>query len=113
MKSFKEIIANTFTTKSVGIFIFIITAIAITFILSSRYYMHHSIIENGISKKDITANRTIKIVDTEKTQKLKLEIAKKISPIMVPIQDDYIKVNLVKNIEDSKNNDLWRNYYVY
>jgi len=99
MKAFKQFIISAFSTKSIGIFVFICTAIALTLILSSRYYLHHTIIENGVSKKDVYANKTIKIIDTEKTQKLKNEIIKKVLPILVPVQDDFIKNNLDKNID--------------
>ena len=98
MKAFKQFVNNMFSTKSIGIFIFIFTSIVLTIILSSRYYLHHSIIENSVSKRDVYANKTVKIVDTEKTQKLKDEIIKKVLPILVPIQDDFIKTNLEKNL---------------
>ena len=75
MKSFREFTETVFSTKNVGIYIFVLTTIFLTAILSSRYYLHHSIIENGISKKDIVANKTIKIVDVDKTNKLKQEIS--------------------------------------
>jgi len=99
MKSLKEITTTIFSNKSVGIFIFIFSTIILTLLLSSRYYLHHSIIENGVSKRDVIATRTIKIEDTEKTDKLKNEISKKVLPILVPIQDDFIKNNLDKNLE--------------
>ena len=99
MKSIKQFIINVFSTKSVGIFVLIFTAIVLTIILSSRYYLQHSIIENNVSRIDVYANRTIRIVDTEKTQKLKNEIAKKVLPILVPVQDEYIRINLDKNLE--------------
>ncbi|MCR4881023.1 MAG: HDIG domain-containing protein [bacterium] len=99
MKSLKQFIINVFSTRSVGLFLCVVTAIFLTVVLSSRYYLHHSIIENNVSKRDVFANKTIKIVDIEKTQKLKNELSKKVIPIFVPVQDDYMKVNLDKNIE--------------
>lgn len=99
MKSIKQTITEMFSTRKVGIFLSVMTALFLTLILSSRYYLHHSIIENNVSKRDVFANKTIKIVDTDKTQKLKNEITKKVVPILVPIQDDFIKINLDKNIE--------------
>ena len=71
MKSLKQTIINVFSTKKVGLFLSVMTAIVLTMILSSRYYLHHSIIESNVSKRDVFANKTIKIVDVEKTQKLK------------------------------------------
>ena len=71
MKSIKELMDFFSSTKCVGAVILLVTALILTTLLSSRYYLHHSVIENGISKRDVVANKTIKIVDTEKTQKLK------------------------------------------
>lgn len=99
MKSLKQFIINVFSTRSIGIFLFIVTAIILTILLSSRYYLHHSIVENNVSKIDVYANKTLKIIDTDKTQKLKDEISKKVLPILVPVQDDYIRNNLDKNLE--------------
>lgn len=99
MKSIKQTITELFSTRKVGIFLSVMTAIFLTLLLSSRYYLHHSIIENNVSKRDVFANNTITIDDVEKTQKLKNEIAKKVVPILVPIQDDFIKINLDRHIE--------------
>jgi len=98
MSSLREYITKAFSTKSIGIFLLILTSVFITIILASKYYLHHNIIENGVSKRDVVANRTIEIIDTEKTQKLKQEMAKKVLPILVPVQDNFIKINLDKNI---------------
>ncbi len=99
MKTFKQVVNEIFSTKCVGIAVFVFTAIALTIILSSRYYMHHSIIENGASKRDVIASKTIKVVDVDKTNKLKNEIMTKVVPILVPVQDDFIKNNMDKNLE--------------
>ena len=74
-----------------------------TAILGSRYYLFQSIIgDDGNSKKDIVAYKTIKVVDTFKTEQNKKEIAQKVEPILTPAEDTYIKnsyATLVKHIE--------------
>lgn len=57
------------STKGIGLIIFTFTLIALSGLLSSRYFLHQNIIENGISKKTIIATKTFKIVDIEKTEK--------------------------------------------
>ncbi len=84
------------STKGIGLIIFTFTLIALSGLLSSRYFLHQNIIENGISKKTIIATKTFKIVDIEKTEKRKHEIVKKVEPILTPAQDDYIKNNLLR-----------------
>lgn len=70
-------------------FVFVMTTI-----ISSQNFFFKSIIENGISKKDIVAPKTITVVDTQKTELHKKEIAQKINPILAPADDSFIKNNL-------------------
>lgn len=70
-------------------FIFLMTTI-----ISSQNFFFKSIIENGISKKDIIAPKTITVVDAQKTELHKKEIAQKINPILAPADDSFIKNNL-------------------
>lgn len=70
-------------------FVFIMTTI-----ISSQNFFFKSIIENGISKKDIIAPKTITVVDTQKTELHKKEIAQKINPILAPADDSFIRNNL-------------------
>jgi putative nucleotidyltransferase with HDIG domain len=68
--------------------IFLVALIVFTALLSSRYYLFQNIIEDGKSKKDIIATKTIKVIDTEKTERKKSEWADKIKPILTPPQDN-------------------------
>lgn len=97
-KTFEVITSN----KGIVSFIFMLTLIILTILLSSRYYLFQNIIDNGISTKDIIATKTIKVVDVERTQKRKQDIAQKVEPILRPVHDDYIKGNLSKNIATIK-----------
>lgn len=99
MKIFKKFIDFIFSQKALTLAIFLCTAVLMTAILSSKYYLFHNIIENSISKRDIYANKTIKVEDVEKTQRKKAEIAKKVAPILVPVQDGFVTKNLDKNLD--------------
>lgn len=76
-----------YSAKSISLIIFFITLIILTALLSSRYYLFQNIIEDGKSTKNIFASKTIKIIDTEKTERRKLEWSEKIKPILTPPQD--------------------------
>lgn len=97
------------SAKMVNLLAFIAFAIVMTIILSSRYYLFQSIIsEDGTSKRDIVAHKTIKVVDTFKTEQNKKEIAQKIEPILTPAEDTYIKNNyatLIKAIEQIRSKE--------
>lgn len=66
----------------------------ITAIISSQNFFFQSIIENGISKKDIIAQKTLTVEDVKRTEQHKREVAQKVDPILVPAEDDFIKSNL-------------------
>ncbi|MFH0702732.1 MAG: HDIG domain-containing metalloprotein [bacterium] len=107
----KNLTHFTLSPKKINWIIFFIILFVLTALLSSRYYLFQNIIESGISKKDIIATKTIQVIDTEKTEKRKQELAEKVDPILRPAQDainDYIKRSLgellssIKNIRESK-----------
>lgn len=70
-------------------FTFLVTAI-----IASQNFFFQSIIDNGISQKDIIAQKTLTVEDVKRTEQHKREIAQKIEPILVPAEDDFIKSNL-------------------
>jgi len=82
------------STKALNISAFLIFTLLMSVILSSQNFFFKSIIENGISKKDIIAPKTITVVDVKKTEAHKKEIAQRIDPILSPAEDDFIKNNL-------------------
>ncbi len=63
-------------------------------IVSSQNFFFKSIVENGISKKDIIAQKTITVIDTDKTEQRKKEVAQKVEPILTPTEDTFIKDSL-------------------
>jgi len=72
----------------------LIYTIMITAIIASQNFFFQSIIENGISKKDIIAEKTLTVEDVKRTEQHKREVAQKVEPILVPAEDDFIKSNL-------------------
>ncbi len=93
-----KILENTtdfFTSsKVINFLLFLLFTISMSAIVSSQNFFFKSIIENGISKKDIVAQKTITVIDVQKTELHKKEIAQKIDPILAPAEDDFIKNNL-------------------
>jgi len=68
--------------------------VLITAIIASQNFFFQSIIDNGISKKDILAQKTLTVEDVKRTELHKREVAQKVEPILVPAEDDFIKSNL-------------------
>ena len=73
---------------------FLLVALIITIILSSRYFYYQNIVENGVSNKLIKAKKRIEVVDTQKTEVIKRDIASKIRPVVMPVDENYIRANL-------------------
>lgn len=86
-----EFFSSSRVIKFLGFFVFVLLMSAV---ISSQNFFFRSIIENGISKKDIVAQKTIMVVDTQKTEFHKKEIAQKVTPILAPADDSFIKNNL-------------------
>jgi putative nucleotidyltransferase with HDIG domain len=85
------------SSKGIGVIVFIFTLLTLTILLSGRYYFYNNIIEFGVSKIDVIANKTIQVVDKEKTERRKHELAEKVEPTLRPAQDsvdEYVKRNL-------------------
>ena len=108
---FMNQLADTFSSsKMINLFVFVLFALVLTIVLGARYYLFQSIIaDDGTSKREIVANKTIKVVDTFKTEQNKKEIAQKVEPILTPAEDTYIKNNftsLVKAIKQIRLENL-------
>lgn len=86
-----EFFSSSRVLKFLGFFAFVL---AMSAIISSQNFFFKSIIENGISKKDIIAQKTITVIDVQKTEFHKKEIAQKVNPILSPADDSFIKNNL-------------------
>ena len=92
---FLNIVFDFFTSSKLIHFIaFLVFTLVISAIISSQNFFFKSIIENGISKKDIIAQKTITIIDVDRTELHKQEIAQRIDPILAPADDEFIKNNL-------------------
>lgn len=94
IKSFERLNELFSSSKLISFLAFVIFTVAMSAIISSQNYFFESIIANGISKKDIVAKKTITVVDVQKTELHRKEIAQKIDPILAPAEDDFIKNNL-------------------
>ncbi len=97
--------------KNVALF-FLFTFV-MTVILSSQNFFFQQIIENGVSKQDIVAQKNITVVDTIRTEQHKKDVARKVEPILTQANDDFIRINLTtlrntitkireSNVSDSK-----------
>lgn len=82
------------STRVLNFLSFVTFTIIMSAVISSQNFFFKSIVENGISKKDIIAQKTITVIDVQKTDLHKKEIAQKIDPILAPAEDDFIKNNL-------------------
>lgn len=94
LKYLEKVVDFFSSSKVIKFLAFFIFTLLMTTIISSQNFFFKSIIENGISKKDIIAQKTITVVDAEKTELHKKEIAQKINPILAPADDSFIKNNL-------------------
>ena len=73
---------------------FIVFTFLMTAVIASQNFFFQNIIENGISKRDIIAQKTMTVVDVKRTEQHKKEAAQKIEPILTPAEDDFIKNNM-------------------
>ena len=87
----KDFFTSSVFIKAVYLLTF---TVLITTIIASQNFFFQSIIENGISKKDIIAQKTLTVEDVKRTEQHKREVAQKVDPILVPAEDDFIKTNL-------------------
>ena len=96
-EKFAEILASSSFRFAVS---FILFTVAMTFIVSSQNFFFQKIVENGISKKDVIAEKTIVVVDTKKTERQRKEVESKIEPVLTTAEDDFVKTNLT-SLENS------------
>lgn len=77
-----------------NIMFFVLFTFLLTVTLSSQNYFFQKVIENGISKRDIVAQKDIKVVDTKKTEQHRKEVAQSVEPILTPAEDEFISTSL-------------------
>ena len=74
---------------------FILFTFLMTITISSQNFFFQKVIENGISKKDIIAQKDIKVIDTVKTERHKKEVAQNVEPILTQAEDEFITTSLI------------------
>ena len=77
-----------------NVLMFLLFTSVMTLLISSQNFFFQKVIENGISKRDIVAEKTITVVDTKRTEQHKKDVAANVEPILIPAEDEFIKVNL-------------------
>ena len=92
MKKFLDFI-STKTFRNVMCFILFTFLLTVT--VSSQNFFFQKVIENGISKKDIIAQKDIKVIDTVKTERHKKEVAQNVEPILTQAEDEFITTSLI------------------
>ena len=88
------------TSKPLVLGAFLLIAVVITSLLSVRYYLYQNLVNNSIAQKTIYAKNNFEIIDKQRTELIKREVANKIRPIVAPIEGDYILADLQKLIDD-------------
>ena len=73
---------------------FVAFTVLMTALIASQNFFFQNIIENGISKRDIIAQKTLTVEDVKRTEQRKKEVAQKVEPVLTPAEDDFIKTNL-------------------
>lgn len=100
MKFFDNITNFLFSNLVLKITSFLMFCIVLTAIIASQNFFFQDIIENGISKKDIYAQKTLVVEDVVRTAQRKKELTQKIDPVLTKTGDDFIKNNL-ETLENS------------
>ena len=73
---------------------FIGFTVLMTAIIASQNFFFQNIIENGISKRDIIAQKTLTVEDVKRTEQHKKEVEQKVEQVIAPEEDEFIKNNL-------------------
>lgn len=89
--SVKEFLTSS---KFLNTLYFILFTFAMTLILSSQNFLFQQIVENGISRRDVIAEKTLIVEDTKRTELHRKEVAQKVEPILTVTEDEFIKNNL-------------------
>ncbi len=90
-------------------FSFFVFTIILTALISSQNFFFQNTVKNGISQKDIYAQKTLTVIDTRRTELLKKEAAGKVEPILTPTEDNFVRINfstLQNSIENIRLEDI-------
>ena len=97
INNIKDFLSSAVVIKTTAILGF---SLIMTTIISSQNFFFQDIIENGISKKDIYAQKTLVVEDVVRTAQRKKELTQKIDPVLTKTGDDFIRSNL-ETLENS------------
>jgi len=92
ISKFKDFFALSKVQKISAFFAF---TLILTAIIASQNFFFQNIIENGISKRDIIAQKTLTVEDVKRTEQRRKEVYQKVEPVLTPAEDDFIKNNLL------------------
>ncbi len=110
-KLINKLINLSYSEKFKNYSILFISLFILTLLLSSRNFLFHNIIDEGISKITITASEKIEVEDTEKTEAKKRYESLKVKPVLRPTQDNINELmreklgellNSIKSIKESE-----------
>ncbi len=112
-KNLGEILYSILTSRITA---FLSFTIVLTAIVAFQNFFFQSVIENGISKKDVIAPKTLTVVDVKRTEQRRKEVAQKVDSVLTSAEDDFIRNNLEtletsilqirkKDVEDSVKHD--------
>ena len=82
------------SSKFIEVSTFFVFTLVMTVIIASQNFLFQRIVENGISRRDVIAEKTIIVEDTKRTEQHKKEVAQRVEPILTVTEDDFIKNNL-------------------
>ena len=82
------------SSKFLNTIYFLLFTMAMTLIIASQNFLFQQIVENGISRRDVIAEKTITVEDTKRTELHRKEVAQKVEPILTVTEDEFIKNNL-------------------
>lgn len=87
----KDYLASSLAHKTLA---FLVFTFLMTAIIASQNFFFQNIIENGVSKRDIIAQKTLVVEDVKRTEQHRKEVAQKVEPVLAPAEDEFIKNNL-------------------
>ena len=93
-KYIEEFIEKAKQVSTVHLLMFLMFTTMMTLIISSQNFFFQKVIQNGISRRDIVAEKTITVIDTKRTEQHRKDVALNVEPILIPAEDEFIKANL-------------------
>lgn len=82
------------SSRFLNICYFLLFTFAMTLVIALQNFLFQQIVENGISRRDVIAEKTLVVEDTKRTELQKKEVAQRIEPILTVTEDEFIRNNL-------------------